>query len=626
MHLLSNFLATVSVCIQLSASLRLEISLEIHSLIINCYNRECYQVNNLINISGQSNSLLLTVNTNHTPNSFANKRTTAFRFSQFNDIIFWETSCNQVHRHYIRNQLRIYDYISSRITSVLLFVVFNPNPSSSMASCKDRILQSSALHKYPSLKFLIDTSSKNFHLVYLMSSKFSGTFFSMQSRNILAMSLKNPVITQRKLFKTGSFYQVGVAVYAPNNQFFQKENFANDRHACYTKLLFKSSLAHFCTFDILYVSQLGVTHNVSMQILNLRNKTEMSWIKSGFEGQYFLNNKSFELDAVLNNRSISMALHFLFYFPEVLLYCPQNSIDHKLFLHLQTWAAPFSTDLWTLIVGSLVFATVLRSYRRRLTSAFGMFLRQSQRLSFSKIHVKKLIFASIVGSQLCMLYENMLVSLAVVPPLPKTFQSIKEILLSGYKIIWWERNFTPPERWYGPDLEMRGLSKEQIENAFYKYNDVEPPSFCRRAELLLNNTKVSFGFTKTITYTIQTFQQCMKAMGHHNKCYAVPDSVPGLPIFLDLNGIAREWFRATLETLRESGIKNAWNRWSDFNFKIFFKHTDLDSKHPNPSNYEPIDLGSLFIIFTMLFSFNAYSMFVMIIEKCKNFKQIKVSV
>lgn len=534
---------------------------------------------------------------------------TSLRFSQPYNILISIIPTTGNCTSFVIDQIQNNRRVSMKIRSVYLYIIFN---SATKNNCKHLDLNSPMLSKYSSTKYLIDFSLPEI-TVKLFSFALSNGWNASDSERILNNSLEDPVLNHRLLFRVGSQYPVGITVYTPYPEFFRPSYFGNDRFACWKKLLFKSLKARYCVYDVMSAIYLGYMHNLTVSLLDHRNKTEVDYAKRSFSEQYVLNDKSSELTALKEHQPTPQVLQFLLYYPEQLVYCPEH---YKLTdLNVTTWTEPISVELWVPLLILLLVISVLPAYRNWAVSIFGLFIRQSQNVILSKSGSTKLILVCIVGMVLCTLYENKLVSLTVAPPTFTTFQSIKEALEAGYKIIWWDKTVTATaEEWLGQDLEMRGITKEQISTSFYTIYDENPPTNCRYAELLSTQYTLLKG-TQKIQVLLQRLENCLLNLGRNNKCFSVPDAILNLPFYWDLHGINGVWMLETLERFCENGLKNQWNDWSTWNYKRFVGYFEGVSMN---RNFDEINLNKLTVIFFGWALSCLASIVVFVLEQYKN--------
>lgn len=536
-----------------------------------------------------------------------------FRYSQPNHVILFLMPCEKTYTAAVIEMLEAHRRICMLPSAVVLILKYFASETFIKHQCTFATTNLPDLVKYSATKYFVDLSANALSL-NLLSEQLSAKYRSELARFHLLGSLKNSMETHRILYKIGTGYSVGVSVYLPYPQFFEPNKYGNDRHACHEKLLFKSINSYYCVFDVMSVTQLGLVHNLSLHLLNIRNRTEQRWAKTMFDGQYILNRKSSALESVTSNQTLTQSLFFLLYYPEQLVYCKDSVSKDYFQLNFKTWTGPLSRELWVTALVVIIVISFVPKYRKRFFAMLGMFLRQSQTHKFYKNSSRLLIVLAIIGMIMCTLYENMLVSLVVAPEIFPTFQTIKEILLAGYKILWWVRGYTTPETWYGQDLLRWGLSIQQINTSFYIYASARQPNICQKAEIL-EQAVAAFSYSGNVQFTIQGLERCMSSCGQKKSCYSVPDQILGLPIFWEIHGITRIWLLETLERLREGGLKDRWDQWSQYNYKLLNKFFDnYQSSLVRNNRFDQIDLSKIVAIGIVWTTLNLIAVLVFILE------------
>lgn len=591
------------------------IAFDKHLLTVNIVNNHVNSSSSfgLISTANLSRTTLIVENNfNETrERRFQLKRSAGFRYSQPSNIIFLLIHCKNFFRFDLTEQFKQHRPVYALHSSVIFIITELPSKTKMLRKCSLTNREFDEFAKYSATKFFINLT-KSFSNVSLLSSQFSRRITPIKPEFILSNSLINSVKTHGLLFKTGDGYSVGVSVYLSESEFFEPQNYGNDRLACRKKLLFKSVKSYFCTFDIMAVSELGSVHNLSMQVLNFHNGTELKGARSKFNSQMILNKKSFKIDSILRKQSLPQSLFFLLYYPEQLVYCRNLRIGTVFHPNFKTWTGPLSREIWIPALVTIIMFFMVPKYRSKVLTIVGMFLRQSQSRSLTKTGSRKLILASLLGMVMCMLYENMLVSFVVVPEALSTFQTSKQMLLAGYKIFWWARNYADPKG-YMQDLQRRGLAPQHINISFYYYTSDRSPKLCEKAEKM-NQSDVEvavFSYSGNVDFTIQGLERCFIKSGCRKRCYSVPDMIMGLPIFWEIHGVSRVWLEETLVRLRESGFKERWNHWSQYNYKLFQKYSHRVKKR----HFDRINISKIAAIVILWICLNLFCGVVFILEK-----------
>lgn len=158
---------------------------------------------------------------------------------------------------------------------------------------------------------------------------------------------------------------------------------------------------------------IGSKHNVTVEILHVRNRTELNKAKTQFQGQYILNNKSSQLEDGPDENNgdrtklLPQSLYFIQYSPEQLVYCQQKQDHENLFKHsLAYWIAPLHRDVVIFVLFLIIaFTLVSRHFKTKCSflTTFGLFIRQSQPTIFLHMDSRWFLIITLIGMFTCVI-------------------------------------------------------------------------------------------------------------------------------------------------------------------------------------------------------------------------------
>ncbi|CAL8121093.1 unnamed protein product [Orchesella dallaii] len=158
-------------------------------------------------------------------------------------------------------------------------------------------------------------------------------------------------------------------------------------------------------------------------------------------------------------RPFAQQLYFNRYDTTSLLYCEKQK-KVGISVHVQVWYEPFSPGLWFGFLSVLCFVAILLKLEFKLNgSSFEMLKLFSLVFGQGGLERKRYFIIACGITFLCLLYENSLLSLITVVPQPKSFETLRNLLDAGFKIMW-PANMPPshsPRVLYGLDFNMSGL-------------------------------------------------------------------------------------------------------------------------------------------------------------------------
>lgn len=210
----------------------------------------------------------------------------------------------------------------------------------------------------------------------------------------------------------------------------------------------------------------------------------------------------------------------------------------------------------------------------------------------------------------------MITSTVLVPELPKIYNSIKEILDAGYKILWYARTtFFFSESYFGKSFESRGIPFYKVKHYFETVPSHLQENVTTHAAYLAK-TFALLVFTRSLNMWIRGIEQNLanrttEKQGKLDRYsfHAVPDIIASLPFFEDFHVVNRDWMVETLERIRESGLDNKWDDWSNWAYKF---HMEDIGSYQKTSNY--IDINNLYAIFLCWAGLNGFAGLMCLLE------------
>ncbi len=551
-----------------------------------------------------------------------------FRFTQPSNILIVSLDIQPVDLQ-VREFFKSF-HLFAKVTSTL--IAFLLNISIEIQTVTEKKVQST-VSKYTvgmqAVSLIIVTNSQFGSISKILTTSHLNT--NILSECLLFKAINNPMKFHRLKLRYRNGNKIAMVVFSFFPEFFEPTLFGNNRNAC-KDILFKSpSKAYFCGSSLMFPLHIGRVHNVSVEILHVRNRTELNMAKTQFDGQYILNNKSSQLQDGPNDNNgertkfLLQGLYFIQYSPEQLVYCQKKREHDNLFKHsIAYWIAPLYHDVVIFILLLIIaFTFISRHFKMKFgfVISLGLFFRQSQPILFLHNNCRWFLIITFFGMFTCVIYENVITSTVLVPELPKVYKSIKEILDAGYKILWYARTtFFTPESYFGKSFESRGIP-------FYKvkqYFETVPSHLKENVTthgIYLAQKFALLVFTNSLNMWIRGIEQSLANVtvpgreGRLDKysCHAVPDIIASLPFFEDFHVVNRDWMLETLERIRESGLDNKWDSWSNWAYKFHMKY-DMENigSYRKTSSY--IDMDNLYAVFLCWTGLSAIAGFVCLLE------------
>lgn len=177
------------------------------------------------------------------------------------------------------------------------------------------------------------------------------------------------------------------------------------------------------------------------------------------------------------------------------------------------------------------------------------------------------------------------------------------ILEFGFKIIWYYSTFFLPEDYFGKSFETRGISSNKIKNYFETVPSHIQDNVTSHGFYLVQKFALLVG-TNLANMMIRGIEQYLANKTVSEKqgwvdpysCYAIPDIMDNLPFFLDLHLVNRDWILETLESLRENGLENKWDAWSNWAYRFYMKY-DMEDIGSYKKKSNDIGLHNLYAVF-----------------------------
>lgn len=394
----------------------------------------------------------------------------------------------------------------------------------------------------------------------------------------LVEAIEDPVAINRRNFRMGHGEKIASIVFGLYPGYFSPEHCGD--YGDFGKLRYDWRRYRYlhCSSDLMLATLVGTIHNLSVSVLNTRSAKQTNRGLSDFHGQFTRNGMS-QFFGKKENLGVSMqTLFFLYFFPKRLLYCKRGLVN-KTYVWLdyaKRWTRPFSEEIWLFILIAIailpMYALAMhRSNPTPVLTSLGSLLGQSANL---KRNNRLLLVVFVIGLFLAISYGNELTSIAVVIPRIFIFQSVKEFLADGYKVLWF-RASTSTSDWYKHDLMMKGVLEKDVLEYFRGIgSDTYAPPTCEVRKILDGK----FALIMSVTKIVSTSQELKRCRGRdYIDCYPVPDDLMGLPFLWEIHTKNRNWIKETLERTRQTGLMERWNEWAKFSFKLLNKY-EMDEK------------------------------------------------
>ncbi|CAL8116186.1 unnamed protein product [Orchesella dallaii] len=424
---------------------------------------------------------------------------------------------------------------------------------------------------------------------------------------------ENPLQFQKSNFWNGNTKKVPAKIHVTWIYFYKL--FGNNRHLCSVMVANAKSYmySHYCSYDVLTTLYLAEVHNMTIPLLNAFDPKEVGGVSQTFVYE-FIGPSSYQPTGHELELHQLTGFSFSYDLAKQLIYCLKRKPQSKIAFDYEIWAAPFSYKLWILIFVALTIAYVI--LLRNMNLAIGIptvialcsnqgFQVQSKNLKFYVVMIFRAFF---LGS----FYGNEITSLMVSPPVWVGYQSLKQILEDGYKII--IENSTE----YKIDLYDETFKRmdlhSKMNNSFRfvsEFGDV--PS---RVKYLTNFSEKNTIIQDSDSAVHSKFGFEKKLVNQNVSCHIVPEKVVPSPSFRIFYTVNRYWMMINVQRMKDAGLDVKWEDDTQ-TYHVQTEQRFLHRKGGQAGGMDLIVLPKIIPILTAYLGGCAVGGFILIIEKLK---------
>lgn len=333
------------------------------------------------------------------------------------------------------------------------------------------------------------------------------------------------------------------------------------------------AISALCDSDLLSVLYLAGIHNISIKLLNYYNSPE--------DKEIIMNNKQFVFSYGMKSGDEKLGVGSLSAHAESgsahwsLAYCTihagLSNDGYKL------WTEAFQWYAWLLLITIILLIGIVYWRLQTLHVLQVVSLALGQGVSIkSRTIICFVIFTYFVRT----FFENTLTSVILVPPKPKEYESLRELILDKVKIIFhrevWSK--TAPEEAFASDFRQNGvgsaINKSFVKLRKYPGHEVFVNKYLRQqrgtryASLMEGNSAAPNAYL----YTMIMMQE---AGNTDISCHLLKQRLNPRFKYFVFNIMNRKWLMITLQRMRESGLTQQWDKWAEqlkfLGVKIYFR-------------------------------------------------------
>jgi len=310
---------------------------------------------------------------------------------------------------------------------------------------------------------------------------------------------------------------------------------------------------YMCSIEIMTTIYFAELHNLSLNMI-------VESVKFSDTSQ-FISSSAYQINSHKRFSFERTGLGVSDHQSQKIIYCSKTKLSNKSQFDYSVWIEPFPNSVWVLFIVSFLFVPFIlfkKGVGNKLEGIFALLSSQSISLNNGKILVALLSFGAMIVSNF---YTNEITSLMVVPTVLKPFQSLKEMLDAGYKIMV-NFNFDLPTmiKAYEDDFRFRNLS-DRLNSSFHRRKE----NYITDAEYLENNktnyaliaqedVELYFNLKFTITFKEKFGVGAVK-------CQSVSESIRPVYIFRVFYTVIRYCLLQTLKRIKNAGLDTRWRQW-----------------------------------------------------------------
>ncbi|CAL8136908.1 unnamed protein product [Orchesella dallaii] len=420
----------------------------------------------------------------------------------------------------------------------------------------------------------------------------------------------NPLDSHKRLFRNGNKRQIRSLV---NHNF--PHVFNKWRYACSIIVFNPRYRADTvsCSYDIMTSIYIGEVHNLTIELWDNLNARDRQTFHSN-------NLQTVGESAVYNNIhwqpvSEQSRVHFSDTWGFSIIYCLNPAASNSTFKY-NVWIDPFPLDLWSVVGLSLLICCILVrvAYGKNCVGIlFALFMGQG--FTFRTQNYAVFCVMAIPSLLINFYWGNEITSLMVVPPGPKPYKDLREMVLAGVKILEGKRNIGE----YKTDFERNGMQKLYGKTFHYAPVWAITPDY---AIPLMVENKLKFalladlGFASTNLMYIQRMIATHSGFGN-TVCKLLPDALslgPRYRIFMTQN---RYWMYQTIERMRDAGLVKLWDSWSQW-VSRYYQDWEMGRLANIEKVNELIERSKIFPVLSIWGVFNGIGIILFVIERWKH--------
>lgn len=430
----------------------------------------------------------------------------------------------------------------------------------------------------PVTKIILNCESLS-SLVVLYSSNSTDSYITSVISDPIPFT-DNPVALHKSLFWRWS--NIPVVTLVPD-----RFHFVSSAHQkfCLENSILKTFSKH-CTFEIMATEYIANIHNMTLtrrdrELMQSANRSHVMKYNNTFIDTMITRDKQYKY----NYHQLTGNL-FNKFKTTTISYCNfEDLANTRKKVHFRLWTQGFALNFWELLLGIIlchsIVTALVETKRVSLTALLSLlnqlFLIYKLVLKKGVIRNKKYLGLAFVLMYVGLLYENVILSLITSKLPPERFETLKELLANDYKILW--KRSTTTEPWEKTHFQLffkRAGVLDKLQSSFYLLDNATHKS------LFLVKSWIEYGkkfaiYHDTVASTENFFlgyKQAWKkfhigqSLLPYLYCHLLKEEThPRMSNWI-IYTVNRPWIMKTLRWMEDTGLKNIWDEWSRWKWKL----------------------------------------------------------
>lgn len=349
----------------------------------------------------------------------------------------------------------------------------------------------------------------------------------------------------------------------------------------------------FCTYDINAAIQIGMQHNMSLQIVD-RDKAISTTVggRGSLLKSLYIDTLCTRSDHDISSNHQFRAFHFNKFKVTTISYCVvdkkseskfNQNVHTRYLFNFTPWTQGFTKRLWVAVAVLLVSCAFLLTATERFEMATvlkNMCVVGCLLIREGTITNRLYLLVSLSTMLLSMVYENVMVSnLAITFP-PSKFETLGQLLDSGYKIVWNDQttnDMSPAGKPHFQIYFQRNGQSYRLNTSFERLGSKAPGRQSFIAQMWVRyqrkfatyhdaGIKADCFVGKYKGLFQKYYDKYYRNDGPPVYCYVLKEPLSPRISYWEVVTLNRYWVLETIGWINDSGLRSAWEEWSNSDY------------------------------------------------------------